>query len=94
MFKGCSWHNLGNVAVAEGNTLQDNHGKTLQQCKSLCDQNAHCKSFAFSSYGNCHIKDKEIHPTDTQKIVSGYQTYYKGFNCNWPTVSDVAGITY
>ena len=81
----CSWHALENVALNEGNTLQDSYGKTLQQCKDLCDQNAQCKSLAFNSNGACHIKDKEMGPTDSQKVISGYQTYFKGFTCNWAT---------
>ena len=86
---GCSWHNLENVALSEGNTLQDSSGLTLQQCKDLCDQNLQCKSLAFRSSGACHIKDKQINPSDSQKVISGYKTYYKGFSCNW--VNTVTG---
>ena len=78
-FKVCdnSWISLGNVANAEGNSVGDSNGKTLDECKELCDLNTNCNSFVFATNGACHQKDKCIKPSEPTKIVSGYTTYFK-----------------
>ena len=78
-FKVCdnSWISLGNVANAEGNSVGDSYGKTLDECKELCDLNTNCNSFVFATNGACHQKDKCIKPSEPTKIVSGYTTYFK-----------------
>ena len=67
---------LKNVAHTEGVKVADYTGKTLQQCKDLCNQNIKCRSFSFGKSG-CHLKDKCIKANDTQRVVKGYQTFYK-----------------
>ena len=73
------WSFLNNVAEQEGNSVGEYDQKTLDQCKSLCDDNDRCNSLAFRG-GVCHLKDKCIDASEPQRIVFGYRTYYK--NCN------------
>ena len=71
------WQVLDNVAISEGNSVGDHaYGKTLEECKELCDKNRNCKSLAFSPWGACHLKDKCIVPSEPQKN-NGYKTHYK-----------------
>ena len=72
-----SYHSLNNVAVDEGNSLGDYSGKTLDQCKDLCDSAQNCNSFAFGTNGACHLKDKCISQSEKTKVVAGYLTYFK-----------------
>ena len=55
--------------------------RSLEQCKSLCDQNTMCESFAYASHdtykGWCSLKDKVVKPNESQKVAPGYKTYYK-----------------
>ena len=50
--------------------------KTLDQCKTLCNDNDRCNSLAFAG-GNCHLKDKCVESSEPQKVTGGYKTYYK-----------------
>ena len=72
-----SYYSLNNVAVVEGNSSGDYSGKTLDQCKELCDSVQNCNSFAFGTNGACHLKDKCVSLSEETKVVVGYLTYFK-----------------
>jgi len=86
-----SWVNLGKVADSEGSSVGDSYGKTLDQCKELCDLNPNCNSFVFAAHaGACHQKDKHVRPDEPTKIVSGYLTYFKESDPSWLSLGNVA----
>ena len=64
------------MAKFEGASVGDFNGKTVKQCKLLCDLNKRCNSFAFGGGSWCHLKDKCIQASEPQKV-NGYHTYYK-----------------
>ena len=64
----------------EGNPVGKASGKTLEQCKELCNQNEKCHSLAFGTNGGqCYLKDKCILPKDAKKLknIKNFRTYYK-----------------
>ena len=73
------YYSLNNVAVDEGNSLSDHSGKSLDQCKDLCNLNENCNSFTFGQEERtCKLKDKcVLLPEPTKDNRNGYQTYYK-----------------
>ena len=73
------WSSLDNLAEHEGNSVGDYSEKTLEECHDLCNDNDRCNSIAFKD-GSCHLKDKCIDPSESQKFVEGWKTYYK--ECN------------
>jgi len=75
------WSSLDNLAEHEGNSVGDYSEKTLEECHDLCNDNDRCNSIAFKD-GSCHLKDKCIDPSESQKFVEGWKTYYK--ECNAP----------
>ena len=86
-----SWLSLGNVADSEGNSVGDSYGKTLDQCKELCDLNTNCNSFAFAEHaGACHQKDRCISVNEPTKVLSGYLTYFKVCDASWISLRYVA----
>ena len=81
---------MKNVIKQEGSIVAAHYAKTLEKCKKHCGRNGKCKSFAYVSlkhetctttmacqFGNCHLKDKYVNPTEPQKVIGGYKTYYK-----------------
>ena len=87
---------MKNVIKQEGNIVAAHYAKTLHKCKKHCGRNGKCKSFAYVSlkhetctttmacqFGNCHLKDKHVNPTEPQKVIMGYKTYYKDCKGNF-----------
>ena len=95
----CSFEALvevGRVANHEGNNLATTHGVSLDECKTLCDGNGPCNSFAYCSErsGTCSQKDLMLTGTEPTFSVNNDNgrtctTYYakcgKGnhHNTNW-----------
>ena len=70
------WFNLDKVAKMEGGAIAAFTGKTLEQCKKLCNEYTACNSFAYNNF-ECHLKDKCIAASEPQKENGDFRTYYK-----------------
>ena len=71
------------VATIEGNTVASDSGKTLDECKDLCDLNLECKSFSFTQNGGmCKLKDRILRRDSGTKHVPGTSTYYEPAACH------------
>ena len=86
IFFAVHWSSLDNIAEHEGNSVGDYSEKTLEECHDLCNDNDRCNSIAFGK-GACHLKDKCIDPSESQKFVEGIKTYYKDCNGKISNVS-------
>ena len=67
---------IGRVAVAEGKHIRSFSGKSLDECKKLCDGENKCNSFALCIPGfqtakwkgdNCFLKEKVITRSEITK---------------------------
>jgi len=72
------YHVTEAVVQDEGVPLGDftDRDYSLAECKALCDKKAGCHSLAYFN-GDCHLKDRCVHPSDPVNRQSTFRTYYK-----------------
>mmetsp|Transcript_49296 Transcript_49296/g.97943 ORF Transcript_49296/g.97943 Transcript_49296/m.97943 type:complete len:813 (-) Transcript_49296:52-2490(-) len=64
------------VVVEEGRSVGEHFGKSLDECRRLCDHRAGCNSFAYSQ-GACYLKDRCVSKTDALRYGSHFKTHFK-----------------
>ena len=52
-------------------------GKSLEQCKTWCDETNGCNSIAWAVNGGCYLKKKCLTESDPSKSIYEYKSYYK-----------------
>merc|ERR1712019_296519 len=77
---GQEWMALGggpnHVANDEGKQVGEPSTHSLSECKSACENNADCNSFAYCG-NSCYLKDKSIEADAPEHYNAACSTYYR-----------------